>query len=132
MDLHLIIAEDNAEFATLLARKAELKGWIVTVCSDGAELLATLPGIDGPGLVVVDMNMPNMDGVQAMRELNRSKPAQRFRFCMMTGGDHVNTVAARMIAEAGDLPVAQSLYKPFSLEVFGTFLDEQARILKAV
>lgn len=125
----LIIAEDNADFSRLLAVKAERDGWAVTLCKDGLDLLATLKGVDEPALILVDINMPNLDGIEVIRKLNQDTRARRFRFCMMTGGDQVNAVAARMIAQAGDLSVCNSLYKPFSMEVFGAFLEEQREML---
>lgn len=125
----LIIAEDNADFSCLLAMKAEQQGWVVTQCKDGVELLATLREVDEPALVLVDINMPNLDGIEVIRKLNQCARARCFRFCMMTGGDHVNAVAARMIAQAGDLTVCNSLYKPFSMDAFGAFLKEQGGLL---
>ena len=129
MKPRLLIAEDNADFALLLARKAKQEGWTVTCCSDGVELLAILPSVQEAALVLLDINMPNLDGIEVIRELNQSNSSQRFRFCMMTGGDHVNAVAARMIAKAGDLAICKSLFKPFSMDDFAVFLREQRRIL---
>lgn len=125
----LIIAEDNAEFSRLLAMKAEREGWAVTQCKDGVELLATLREVEEPALIVVDINMPDLDGIEVIRKLNQCARARCFRFCMMTGGDHVNAVAARMIAQAGDLSVCNSLYKPFSMDDFGALLAEQRGLL---
>ncbi|MFZ7090775.1 response regulator [Primorskyibacter sp. 2E233] len=125
----LIVADDNADFAQLLARKATKEGWTVVLCRDGKELLTAVEHETGSALVLVDINMPNLDGIEAIRELTWHENAKRMRFCVMTGGEASNAIAARLIAQAGDLTISQSFFKPFSMEKFGAFLSEQKKLL---
>lgn len=125
----LLIAEDNADFAAALGRKAESCGWQVTLCRDGAELVAELATASPPALLLVDINMPELDGIEAIREIAAGSMSRGWRIRFMTGGPDVNAVAARMIAGAKDLNVGKSLFKPFSMARFAEELEREAALL---
>ena len=68
----------------------------------------------GPGLVLCDLNMPNLDGTEVAQEMSPElHSAMRIRF--ITGGDYVNALAARLIADARDLSAGRFLLKPISV-----------------
>ncbi|SNT22548.1 response regulator [Antarctobacter heliothermus] len=95
MTHRLIIADDNAQFLDFVRTVAEGAGWVVTLCADGNELLEILKKMSDPALVLVDINMPNLDGVEVawkLSDLNGSAPA-RLRF--ITGGDPSNVSVRR-------------------------------------
>jgi len=125
----LLIAEDNADFASALGRKAEGCGWQVTVCRDGTELVAELATSSPPALLLIDINMPELDGIEAIQQIAAGPMARGWRIRFMTGGPDVNAVAARMIAGARDLNVGKSLFKPFSMARFAEELDREAELL---
>ncbi len=131
MTLRLIIADDNAQFLDYVKTVAEAKGWLVTLCADGNELLAILKEMSDPALVLVDINMPNLDGVEVawkLSDLNGSAPA-RLRF--ITGGDPTNAIAARMIAKAREQDPGTTLFKPIAIEKLREVLAFEAEKLEA-
>jgi CheY-like chemotaxis protein len=68
------LAEDNAVNQTLAVRLLEKRGYIVSVAGNGREALAALDK-EGIDLVLMDVQMPEMDGLQAtvaIRERERS------------------------------------------------------------
>lgn len=125
--LRLFIAEDNVDFANFLSTAATREGWQVVVCGNGKILLDALDKNHGPALLLVDVNMPNMDGIEVVGEV--SALARPFRIRFMTGGQMPSIVAASMIAKARDLSVGQSIFKPLPLARFQEILREEAREL---
>ena|SRR5438128_2293692 len=68
----ILIVEDNAENRDALARRLQRRGFEVVFATDGKT------GIDSartekPDLILMDMNMPNLDGWEATRQLKASE-----------------------------------------------------------
>lgn len=73
--LHLLLVEDNAVNLRILERMVRMLGCTSAVARDGAqalELLAARPF----DLVLMDLQMPVMDGLEAMRQLRVREHAQ--------------------------------------------------------
>jgi len=69
--LRILIAED--EFLVLMATKSyveELGHEVVGVATDG-KMAVELALEKKPDLVIMDINMPHLDGIQAIREINK-------------------------------------------------------------
>lgn len=118
--MRLYIADDNPDFANFCAEVARREGWTVTICADGAELVETLRNESGPALLLVDIQMPVMDGIQAIEELSSIPRDLRIRF--VTGGPDSSALAARMIADARDMNVGRFLTKPLPMETLKQLL----------
>jgi len=75
MAVRILIADDDAAIRRLLRRLIETHGgW--TVCADardGHEAVAQAEKLK-PDVVVLDLAMPDMNGLQAAREISRSNP----------------------------------------------------------
>ena len=119
----LYIADDNTEFAEYLRTVAERLGWEVETCSNGNELLDLLASSDEPAVVLVDINMPEKDGIEVIEGLSELKRSLRFRF--MTGGADAPMLAAKLMARARNLSVGRNLYKPIPMDTLKTVLVEE-------
>lgn len=64
----IMLAEDNELNIVTLAGYLEDKGYHVVIAHNGAEVLQRLP-IECPALVLMDMQMPRMDGFEATRTI---------------------------------------------------------------
>ena len=93
---------------TALKRALELGGFEVALAADGAEGLASAAQIR-PDLVVLDVLMPGVDGLEVCREL-RAK-GSRTPILMLTARDAVADRVEGLEAGADDY-----LVKPFALE----------------
>jgi CheY-like chemotaxis protein len=116
----LYVADDNVEFSTYLTTVAKGEGWSVENCTNGYELLAALKKGTGPAFLLIDINMPEMDGIEVIERLQFIERPLRVRF--ITGASDTSLIAARMIATARSLEVGRSLYKPVSLADFKSVL----------
>ncbi|MDV7144504.1 response regulator [Tropicimonas sp. TH_r6] len=126
----IVIADDNLEFANYVATVCRREGWSVETCENGAILLETLRMGSGPALVLVDVNMPEMDGIEAIEWIVDVDRPLRLRF--VTGGSDAPIVAAKMIASARDLAVGYNVFKPLRKEELQALLKEEAEKLAAM
>jgi two-component system alkaline phosphatase synthesis response regulator PhoP len=67
----ILVVEDEMRIARTLRDFLEVAGFEVTVVGDGAAALASARG-DRPDLVVLDLGLPGMDGLDVARELRRT------------------------------------------------------------
>jgi two-component system response regulator MprA len=108
--VRIFVVDDDAAVRESLGRALRLEGYEVELAADGAEALERLDG-DGAGvdLVVLDVAMPNVDGLEVCRRLRRG--GSRLPVLMLTARDEVADRVAGLDAGADDYVV-----KPFALE----------------
>lgn len=124
----LYIADDNADFSQFLATVAQQDGWVVNMSANGKQLIENLQDGRGAAFVLVDIQMPEMDGIEAIEKIVDVDRPLRIRF--ITGGQKSSIIAAKMIASARRLAVGPSLYKPISMEAFRELLSEESEALE--
>ena len=78
----VLIAEDSRDTRIMLKRAFELKGYNVLEAEDGNEALEVV-NETRPNLIVVDLNMPVVDGLETIKEIRR----------LEAPGEHVPIVA---------------------------------------
>jgi two-component system response regulator MprA len=71
MAARVLVVEDDARVAAALRRSLEYAGYPVTVAADGPSGLASAIR-DAPDLVVLDVNLPGLDGFGVCRALRAS------------------------------------------------------------
>ena len=64
----LVVEDDQATRLLLRDTLSEVEGWVVTVLEDGAKALEALNSVQ-PHLIVLDVNMPGLDGLAVYRLL---------------------------------------------------------------
>jgi two-component system, OmpR family, alkaline phosphatase synthesis response regulator PhoP len=67
----ILVAEDEMKIAHTLRDYLEVAGFEVTVVGDGSAALASARG-DRPDLIVLDLGLPSVDGLDVARELRRT------------------------------------------------------------
>jgi len=77
-DVKLLYIEDDLEQRQNMAASLEERGFAVSTASSGKEGLELLPS-DRPSLVLCDLNMPEMDGLAVLEQVQRLDPDLPFR-----------------------------------------------------
>ena len=67
----ILVVEDEMQIARNLRDYLEVAGFDVTVGGDGSSAVASARG-DRPDLIVLDLGLPGMDGLDVARELRRA------------------------------------------------------------
>lgn len=94
--LRLVLADDHRIVAEGLRRLLEDEFDLVAVVENGREMLAAAEELK-PDVIVADITMPELNGVEALEELKIKNPDVRVVFLTM----HQNPVYARRAFDAG-------------------------------
>jgi two-component system chemotaxis response regulator CheY len=73
----ILIVDDSATMVLSVKSTLEMNGFNVVTASDGVQALAKLKGGIKPDLIITDVNMPNMDGLELIRNV-KTLPGFRF------------------------------------------------------
>jgi len=106
--LKALFVDDETEYLATALKRMKKRGIDVMGVSSGEEALATLAG-QAMDVVVMDMRMPGMDGIQALREIKQHYPL--VEVIMLTG--HASMEAAIQGMELGAFDY---LMKPIDID----------------
>ena len=104
----VLVVDDDRAVRESLRRSLEFNGYAVALASDGAEALAAISG-SAPDVVVMDVMMPRLDGLEATRALR--KAGNDVPILVLTARDAVGDRVEGLDAGADDY-----LTKPFALQ----------------
>ena len=79
----ILVVDDDASLRDLIKLWLEGSGYGVTTAGNGREGVATARR-DRPDLIVLDGNMPEMDGFEALKHLRRDRRTARIPVVMLT------------------------------------------------
>jgi two-component system, OmpR family, phosphate regulon response regulator PhoB len=105
----VLLAEDDPDISYLVVFKLRLAGHDVTAFADGLSAL-TSARRDRPDVVVLDIMMPRMSGLDLCRELRTDPATADLPIVMLTARAQESDIEAGFAAGADDYIV-----KPFSL-----------------
>lgn len=113
-----LVADDSSVIRKVVRRICEDLGFTVSEAEDGKEALS-LCRRAMPDVVLVDWNMPEMDGYEFVRELRQLDGGQHPKVIFCTTENDVAQVARAMRAGADD-----HLLKPFDKDIIQAKLQE--------
>jgi CheY-like chemotaxis protein len=102
----VLIADDTASSRELLRSILEASDYLVAEASDGEQVLE-LARTFAPHLVILDLQMPNLDGYATVRILRRMPPLQATPIIALTA-----TVTQTVPAEISKAGFTAHLVKP--------------------
>ena len=111
----VVIVEDDDIMGALLVQALDTRGYLTRRYRDGAEAVAALTGPDKQvraGVVLLDVDLPGLDGVAVLRRLQEDGAAGRTRVLMLTA-----RASEADVLETLELGAFDHVAKPFSVPV---------------
>ena len=108
----VLVVDDELEVRQVLREFLSSRGYDVTTASGGAEAVAIV-GTVKPDLVLLDVAMPDMDGVETLKRIVAIEPA--LAVIMVTANSDIGTTSKLLALGAVDY-----VPKPFDLD----YLDQ--------
>ena len=106
--LKILLVDDEDQFRTALSRQLSVRGFQVLDVGNGEDAIKTVRH-QKPEVVILDQNMPGMDGIQTLKEIKRVRP--EVQVIMLTG--HGSTESATI---SGKNRVSFYLEKPCGID----------------
>lgn len=119
----VLLIDDEDEIKALMSNyliKSQIEGEKIVTASDGKEALSKIQNQDF-GLIIVDILMPKMNGLQLIRELKMRKKYQNIPILIISGSVDVENVKLAI-----SMGVNNIIVKPFTYNIF---LDKIGRTL---
>jgi two-component system, NtrC family, response regulator HydG len=95
----ILVVDDEATARNGLAKLLQQEGYVVEMAADGVQALAAISD-NPPGLIISDLKMPNMDGMELLKQL-RERGVETPTVVATAFGE-VSTAVAAMRAGAED------------------------------
>lgn len=100
--MNVLLVDDNEWIRSGIKLLFATETWmnIVGECSNGSEAVIYVSENDGVDLILMDVSMPVMDGIQATRQIKRNKNS--IKIIMLSMHDEDNYINASREAGADD------------------------------
>jgi two-component system, OmpR family, alkaline phosphatase synthesis response regulator PhoP len=108
---HILVAEDDPVILELIRINLERSGYKVTCHSSGEKVLLSA-GIENPDLILLDLLLPGIDGIQVCRLLRGEEKTKNTPIIMVTAKSEEQDIVEGLEAGADDY-----ITKPFSPKV---------------
>ncbi|MDP9205065.1 MAG: response regulator [Gemmatimonadota bacterium] len=106
---HILVADDEPHIGRIIKMKLEQGPFRVTLAYDGQEALDFINGGEQVDLVLLDLMMPKLSGLDVLRRIREQEKFKSLPCIILTaGGD------AKHERDALELGATQFLTKPFS------------------
>jgi two-component system response regulator (stage 0 sporulation protein F) len=122
MDKKILIVDDEEKIRTLLEKFLTKKGYQALTATNGQEAIEKVK-TDSPQVVLMDIRMPGMDGLTAMKKIKEVSP--KTGVIMITGVKDEEVAKKAMELEAFDY-----ITKPFDLNYLETSLMVKLALLE--
>lgn len=107
--IHFLLVDDEEVLIETMARRLRLKGFIADVSTSGTEALHYLETCDTLDIVVLDIQMPEEDGIRTLKRIKAKHPL--VEVIMLTGHATVQSAVEAMKCGAFDY-----LIKPYDMD----------------
>lgn len=107
MGLKLLLVDDEEKMLKYLSRRLEIRGYTVSTASSGRAAVALVKENEFD-VVLLDFLMPDMNGLEALREIKKIRPAVAVIMISAYSGEKTET-------EGKSLGLCDFIMKPFDL-----------------
>lgn len=97
----VMVVEDSLTQAKQIAATLTGYGFRVTICSSGVDALVAISA-EQPALIILDINLPQMDGYQVCSRLKRDDATAHIPVIMLTSADSADATRHGLEVGADD------------------------------
>ena len=129
--INILVVDDEEDFVEMFSMRLEEVGEIVKGVNSGQECLNVLEGAD-VDVVILDIKMPGMDGIETLREIKRRHPITEV--ILLTGHGTTDTAVEGMKLGAFDYLNKPADFKDLMQKLEGARkrkAEQEERIRKA-
>ena len=119
--IHLLLVDDEHSFVEVMSQRLGKRGFVVTVAVSGQDALNRLEADKNIEVVILDVKMPGMDGIETLRIIKKNRPL--VKIIMLTGHATINSAIDTMKLGAFDY-----LMKPCDLKALVLKVQKAATI----
>lgn len=112
----VLVVDDQPGIRRLLTEVLNDNGFSVATAVNGYEGIQKAAELN-PGVILIDMKMPGMDGIEALRELKKQGQSQKA--IVMTAYGELD-----LVNEAKDIGAYAYITKPFDIIALCTMVNE--------
>jgi len=123
MQTKILVVVDSASDRLFI--KNNLSEYCVLTACDGMEAMRMLEEHDGIHLLILDLNMPNMDGFQVLESLRKDERFQKLRTIILTNSDELEDEAKGL-----QLGAVDCIRKPIQMDSLKARIDVHAALLR--
>lgn len=117
--MYALIVDDSRAMRMMIGRIVRSMGYQTIEAGDGVEALEVLAASETPRLILVDWNMPNMNGLELVQKI-RCEPRYRDTTVVMVTTETEMDNMTRAIEAGAD----EYIMKPFTSESLAEKLEE--------
>jgi DNA-binding NtrC family response regulator len=117
---NVLLVDDEVSFIETFSERLELRDFEISKAFSGEEALQVLSENDNIEVVILDVKMPGMDGIETLAEIKRKKPL--VEVMMLSGHADVESAIEGMKHGAFDY-----LMKPVDMDQIITKVNEAAK-----
>ena len=121
--MRLLVIDDEEDICDLIAEIGMRHGLEARTTSNTENVQQLLADFM-PDIIMMDLMMPGIDGVELLRLL--SDKARNAKLCLISGSDARVLNSARRLGSAHGLDVIAALEKPLSIPTLNAFFDQAA------
>ena len=122
--MRILVADDDPVYRSMLQELLTKWHFEVVLASDGQEAMEIMDGEDSPQLVLLDWEMPKVDGFEVARSIRGGDAGHRAYVLMITGSKRKEEIMQVLVCGADDY-----LIKPFDPIDLKIHLRSAMRIL---
>jgi len=115
----VLVVDDDPGIRESVTEVLSTEGYRVLEAADGVEALNRLDGLDGRCVVLLDLAMPRMNGLELLSELSGRPGFERFPVVVMSANAHPDELAFPQVVAL--------LRKPFELDELLSWVEVCSR-----
>ena len=115
MSAKILIVDDETDVCEVISRFLQKRGYTAAIANSGQEALSKLSK-ENPSLVLLDIRMPDMDGVECLRQIKARD--KKIIVIMVTCVTDIDTAK-----KAVELGAIDYITKPISFEALQTAIS---------